>query len=161
MDKKIKPSLFKSVLGSFTTGVTVITVKDIHGNPYGFTANSFTSVSLEPPLVLFCLHNDSQALEIFKNEQKCVINILHEEQSQISMNFAFNQDNKFENIHYSESINFKYPIIKSAISWLECVIENCYLAGDHHVFICRVIELARERSGNPLIYYSGEYRKIY
>ncbi|MCC2646104.1 MAG: flavin reductase [Rickettsiaceae bacterium] len=158
--KKIEPKQFKSVLGGFATGITVVTVEDADGALHGFTASSFTSVSLEPPLILFCLHNDSSTLPVLNEQKKCAISILSEQQSAISENFAYKRGNKFNDIDYYLSSTLKYPIITNALGWLECTINNTHLAGDHTVFICEVIALDRNKEKEPLIHYSGKYSKL-
>ncbi|MDF2965625.1 MAG: putative oxidoreductase [Rickettsiaceae bacterium] len=160
LNNYIEPKLFKSVLGGFTTGITVITVKDSEGGLHGFTASSFTSLSLQPPLILFCLHNDSSTLPALKDQKKCAISILNENQREISENFAYKKGDKFAGIDYKESKNFKYPIITNALGWLECSVVNNHLEGDHTIFICRVIDLARDHNEMPLVYYSGKYNKL-
>jgi 3-hydroxy-9,10-secoandrosta-1,3,5(10)-triene-9,17-dione monooxygenase reductase component len=160
LNKKIELSQFKSVLGSFITGVTVVTTKDREGSFHGFTANSFTSVSLNPPLVSFCLHNNSSTLPALDLSKTCAVSILSEHQHSLSENFAYNKGDKFADIDYFESENFKCPILKNALSWLECMVESKHQAGDHFIYVCRVVALQRKELKNPLAYYSGKYTKI-
>ena len=146
---------YRKTLGKFVTGVTIITTCEKDGTPRGFTANSFTSVSLEPPLILICIGDFNEGLELFKNSEYFAVNILNEEQVDISNLFAQPVKNKFEEIEWSNS-KFGVPIIKGALAWLECKNFDQKRSGDHLILIGNVKNFHNE-GGYPLAYYNGNY----
>ena len=146
---------YRKTLGKFVTGVTIITTCEKDGTPRGFTANSFTSVSLEPPLILICIGDFNEGLELFKNSEYFAVNILKESQVDISNLFAQPLKNKFEEIEWSNS-KFGVPIIKGALAWLECKNFDQKRSGDHLILIGNVKNFHNE-GGYPLAYYNGNY----
>ena len=146
---------YRKTLGKFVTGVTIITTCEKDGTPRGFTANSFTSVSLEPPLILICIGDFNEGLELFKNSEYFAVNILNEAQVDISNLFAKPLKNKFEEIEWSNS-KFGVPIIKGALAWLECKNFDQIRSGDHLILIGNVKNFHNE-GGYPLAYYNGNY----
>ena len=146
---------YRKTLGKFVTGVTIITTCEKDGTPRGFTANSFTSVSLEPPLILICIGDFNEGLELFKNSEYFAVNILNEAQVDISNLFAQPVKNKFEEIKWSNS-KFGVPIIKEALAWLECKNFDQIRSGDHLILIGNVKNFHNE-GGYPLAYYNGNY----
>ena len=146
---------YRKTLGKFVTGVTIITTCEKDGTPRGFTANSFTSVSLEPPLILICIGDFNEGLELFKNSEYFAVNILKESQVDISNLFAKPLKNKFEEIEWSNS-KFGVPIIKGALAWLECKNFDQKRSGDHLILIGNVKNFHNE-GGYPLAYYNGNY----
>ena len=146
---------YRKTLGKFVTGVTIITTCEKDGTPRGFTANSFTSVSLEPPLILICIGDFNEGLELFKNSEYFAVNILNEAQVDISNLFAQSVKNKFEEIKWSNS-KFGVPIIKGALAWLECKNFDQIRSGDHLILIGNVKNFHNE-GGYPLAYYNGNY----
>ena len=146
---------YRKTLGKFVTGVTIITTCEKDGTPRGFTANSFTSVSLEPPLILICIGDFNEGLELFKNSEYFAVNILNEAQVDISNLFSQPVKNKFEEIKWSNS-KFGVPIIKGALAWLECKNFDQKRSGDHLILIGNVKNFHNE-GGYPLAYYNGNY----
>ena len=146
---------YRKTLGKFVTGVTIITTCEKDGTPRGFTANSFTSVSLEPPLILICIGDFNEGLGLFKNSEYFAVNILKESQVDISNLFAQPLKNKFEEIKWSNS-KFGVPIIKGALAWLECKNFDQKRSGDHLILIGNVKNFHNE-GGYPLAYYNGNY----
>ena len=146
---------YRKTLGKFVTGVTIITTCEKDGTPRGFTANSFTSVSLEPPLILICIGDFNEGLELFKNSEYFAVNILNEAQVDISNLFAKPLKNKFKEIKWSNS-KFGVPIIKGALAWLECKNFDQIRSGDHLILIGNVKNFHNE-GGYPLAYYNGNY----
>ena len=145
----------RTVFGSFMTGVTVITTRDEAGELRGFTANSFTSVSLDPPLVLFCLSNRAGSFEAFSKASSFAINILADSQKAASEAFAGRAGRKFEAVDFEASENGP-PVLKGTLSSLICVHHKVVEAGDHIVVIGRVVA-CRSDGGQPLGYYGGGY----
>ncbi len=156
LDRAVEPTkLFRQALGTFATGVTVVTAIDEDGQPRGFTANSFTSVSLNPPLILVCIASGSAGHAVFTISDTFCVNVLAEDQLEISTLFASPGDNRFSEVEWRPGNNGN-PIIDGAISSFECHRHNIVDAGDHVILIGKVINY--EASGrSPLIYCSGSY----
>lgn len=149
---------FKHCLGTFATGVTVATTHNADNSPVGVTINSFSSVSLSPPLILFCLEKTASPHQSFADNNYFAINILHENQKHISENFTHPINSTWDNIDLVK--NTKAPIIQNCIAYLECEKQHSYEGGDHTIFIGKVINLHSEPSNNPLLYYRGNYTKL-
>ena len=152
--KKINKENFKKTLSTFATGITVITTK-YNSILYGKTINSFSSLSLSPPLVLFSLDKKSSKLEIFKHSKKITINILSKKQQIISNNFA-KKNPDWNGIEY-DIIKNGNPIIKNCVSNLDCKIIDKLKKGDHIIFICKVLQVINNNKLEPLIYYNSKY----
>ena len=152
--KKTKINNFKKTLSKFATGVTVVTTcKD--SILYGKTINSFSSLSLSPPLILFSLDIKSSKLSIFQNSNTVSINVLSRNQKKISNNFAKKSPN-WDGIEYSLIKNGN-PIIKDCLSNLNCKIIDKIKKGDHIIFICKVMEVSSNDKLKPLIYFNSNY----
>lgn len=149
---------FRRALGRFASGVTVVTLKDREGNSHGITVSAFSSVSLNPPLVLVCIDNEAGSHYAFHEGRRFVVNILREDQAEHSNQFAAPIPDKFINIHHHEGLE-GIPVLKNALVNLECRLVDHRVAGDHTIFIGEV-EQAHVNEGNPLVYYQGSYRKI-
>ena len=156
LDITVEPTkLFRQALGTFATGVTVVTAIDEQGRPRGFTANSFTSVSLDPPLILVCIASGSAGHAVFTNSDTFCVNVLAEDQQGLSTLFASPGDDRFSGVGWHPGNNGN-PIIDGAISCFECDRHNLVDAGDHVILIGKVSNY--EASGrSPLIYCSGSY----
>ena len=152
--KKVNKNNFKKALSAFATGITVVATK-YNAILYGKTINSFSSLSLSPPLVLFSLDNKSSKLNIFKNSEKITINILSRKQQLISNNFAHKKPD-WKDIEYDLLKNGN-PIIKNCVSNLDCKIIDKVKKGDHIIFICQVSHVINDDKLKPLIYYKSKY----
>ena len=152
--KKVNKDSFKKTLSAFATGITVVATK-YNSILYGKTINSFSSLSLSPPLVLFSLDNKSSKLNIFKNSETITINILSKKQKLISNNFA-KKNPDWQNIDYDLLKNGN-PIIKNCVSNLDCKIIDKIKKGDHIIFICQVSHVINNDKLKPLIYYNSKY----
>ena len=161
MDHTINISLLKKALGQFATGVTIITTLTPEGTPLGMTVSSFSSVSLEPPLILWSLQRSSQSLEIFQNTRYFAVNILAENQPHLSDRFSCSPKEKFEGIDIITSDNGT-PIFKNCLTYFECVTKNQFDGGDHIIFIGEIIQFTENIEGHlsPLIHYDGNYRTL-
>jgi flavin reductase (DIM6/NTAB) family NADH-FMN oxidoreductase RutF len=151
-------SRFCRTCAKFPTGVTIVTVLDPDGGPHGLTASSFTSVSLEPPLILVCVDHRANVLEHFRRSEYLAINVLDETQQELSVRFARRGENRFDGIQWYAGQN-GVPLIPGAIAHFECAIQRTLDAGDHTIFIAEVIGV-NCREGRPLIYYGSGYRKL-
>ena len=145
---------FKKTLSKFATGITIVATNK-KSILYGKTINSFSSLSLSPPLVLFSLDIKSSKLNIFKNSNKVSINILSKNQKNISDNFA-TKNPDWINIEYDILKNGN-PIIKKCVSNLDCTIVNKIKKGDHIIFICKVINVFTDDELKPLVYFNSKY----
>ncbi|PYN78117.1 MAG: flavin reductase [Candidatus Rokuibacteriota bacterium] len=155
----ISPDDFRRILGHFATGVTVITVRDPDGRPTGLTASAFTSVSLDPPLILVCVDHKSQSYPSMIVSKTFAVNILSLEQEAISRRFATTKiENKFEGVSFTLS-PLGLPLIDSALAHLECATVNIHPEGDHSIFVGRV-EQVQSSAGLPLVYYRGRYDRL-
>ncbi len=149
---------FRTALGRFASGVTVVTTRDKDGRLHGLTVNAFTSVSLQPPLILVCVEKSTGSHHAFENGGAFVVNILRHDQETISNRFASILPDKFAGIDYHLGID-DLPVLKNALANLECRQENAFDAGDHTVYIGE-IEKITVSEGDPLIYFQGNYREI-
>lgn len=154
------PRILRDALGCFGTGITVVTSVDENGAPIGLTANSFTSVSLDPPLILFCLANTSSNLETFKQQPHFAINVLHMGQQPTSAAFARRSADRFASGQW-ETWDAGVPILKGALAAFECAKHEVIEAGDHHVVIGRVLKARFEPRRDPLFYFRGKYRRLH
>ena len=152
--KKINKDNFKKTLSAFATGITVVATKH-NSILYGKTINSFSSLSLSPPLVLFSLDNKSSKLNIFNKSERITVNILSKKQKLISSNFA-KKNPDWKNIEYDLLKNGN-PIIKNCVSNLDCKIIDKIKKGDHIIFICKVLNVVNNDKLKPLIYYNSKY----
>jgi flavin reductase (DIM6/NTAB) family NADH-FMN oxidoreductase RutF len=156
--KAFDPRDFRNALGSFPTGVTVVTTISPEGTPIGLTCNSFSSVSLSPALVLWSLSLRSPNLSNFLQAPHFVINILAAEQREISQRFAQSIANKFEGVGCLEG-HLGIPLICDAAAHLECRNETRYYSGDHVIFIGHVLHYAY-RECEPLVFCKGKYADL-
>ena len=151
---KVNKDNYKKTLSKFATGITVVATK-YKSILYGKTINSFSSLSLSPPLVLFSLDNKSSKLNIFKKSEEITINILSEKQQIVSNNFA-KKNPDWKHINYV-SLKNGNPIIKNCVSNLDCRIIEKIQKGDHLIFICKVSKVIYSEKLKPLIYYNSKY----
>ncbi|MFA4939429.1 flavin reductase family protein [Brevundimonas sp.] len=154
------PRTLRDALGCFATGVTVVTTLDEAGQPVGLTANSFSSVSLDPPLILFCLARSSTNVERFRQAQHFAINVLHIGQQPTSGVFARSHADRFQDVAW-ETWDTGAPILSGALASFECDAEQIVEAGDHLVIIGRVTRARFEPRRDPLLYFRGKYRRLH
>ena len=145
-------------LSHFATGVTVVTCKDAEARPCGITANSFSSVSLEPPLVLWNIAKTSNSLDAFLTARHFAFHILSDEQEDLSRHFARTDHTRFERIEYDVSAD-DVPILPGCIAVLHCTTWETHDCGDHHIIIGRV-ESFEFDDGDPLLFFRSRYRRI-
>lgn len=153
---------FRSAVGVFATGVTVVTTRG-EEHAYGMTANAFSSVSLDPPLVLVCVISQSEGSAHIQRNGCFAINILAEEQEPISRYFASRDRPRgrdaFREVPHRLATSGS-PVIEGAIGYLDCRLHATHAAGDHEIFIGEVLELGFEADGSPLIFHGGRYRVV-
>lgn len=157
---EIDPNTLRRALGDFATGVCVVTAAPDGGPALGMTVNSFSSVSLDPPLVLFCVANSANGLEGWRRASHYAINVLAENQSAISNRFARPNADKWEGLA-PEAGATGAPLISGAIAHFECAAEHQYPGGDHTIFVGRVVAFDRPRpNAEPLVFHQGRYREL-
>ncbi len=152
---KIDSRDLRNAFGRFMTGVTVITCKEKDGTPRGFTANSFTSVSLEPPLLLICIAKTADSRESFENASHFAVNILSEQQKEISGLFATKDPDKFQRVSWRDGDD-GCPVLADVVAWFECSRFEIVDAGDHIILIGKVITFDHQEM-TPLGYGHGGY----
>ena len=155
IDKKA----FRNALGEYTTGVTIITARDASGHLSGLTANSFVSVSLDPPLVLWSLSLYSGSLPLFQTVSHYAINVLAQDQLEISKRFATSGIDKFTGINFIEGAG-SAPVLPGSCASFECRNEITHAGGDHVIFIGLVEKFTRIEGKAPLVFQGGRYRSI-
>ena len=141
---------FRDVLAQFATGVTIICVKARDGRYVGFTANSFNSVSLDPPLVLWSLARRSLSLPAFKAAERYVVNVLAADQVELARRFSRPHVDRFEGVRFELGWSGA-PRIAGCVAWLECRHHALHVAGDHELFVGEVAACARG-DGKPLVF---------
>jgi 3-hydroxy-9,10-secoandrosta-1,3,5(10)-triene-9,17-dione monooxygenase reductase component len=146
---------FRRALGSFATGVTIITTRDADGNNVGLTANSFNSVSLNPPLVLWSLAESSNSLPVFRNAQHWAVHVLAADQESLSTRFAKRGVDKFAGLDCELGVD-GIPLLRGCTARFECKTAFQYEGGDHVIFVGQVLNFMRADSA-PLVFHSGRY----
>jgi flavin reductase (DIM6/NTAB) family NADH-FMN oxidoreductase RutF len=154
----IDPRDFRTALGTFATGVTIITAADFDGNPYGLTCNSFASVSLNPPLVLWSLVLYSSSLDAFQNASHFAVHILGESQQALANKFAKSSEDKFNGIEWTPGLG-KAPLLTGSVATFQCRSVNRYYGGDHVIFLGAVEAYTYNRS-EPLLFLHGGYGRF-
>lgn len=150
----------RDAMGCFATGVTVVTTRAADGRPVGFTANSFTSVSLDPPLLLVCPALTAGSLPAFEFNSHFAINVLHIGQQDCSNGFASPADDKFAQVDW-QSWRHDVPIITNSLVSFECEKHAMNPTGDHMILIGRVVRASFEPRRDPLLFFRGKYRKLH
>lgn len=154
---------FRQVMGHFATGVVVAATRDASGTPTGLTCNSVTSVSLDPPLVLFCVDRDSTTRASFLHTRAFSLSILSEADQATSRQFASADPSaRFDGVTVTQAAT-GMPILSHALAWLDCELHEAVEAGDHTILLGRVLALGvRDDAAEalPLLYYRGKYRAL-
>ncbi|AIL65570.1 p-hydroxyphenylacetate 3-hydroxylase, reductase component [Rickettsiales bacterium Ac37b] len=157
----LEPLQFKKALSNFTTGVVVITAMTQDREKIGVTITSFTSLSLDPPLVLFCLSNKSYSIKYFKESKYFNVNILAQDQEHIAYQFAYMHGaDKWHNINISMSKNSNLPVIDDCIAYIECEKYQESIGGDHIIFMGKVMNFVSVSSKLPLARFQGKYSTL-
>lgn len=151
---------FRDALGCFATGVTIITAMDAQGNPIGLTANSFTSVSLDPPLLLVCVANNAGSAPVLRDAERFAVNVLQIGQQPTSNRFAGKGEDRFANTPW-EVGEFGTPVLTGSLSSFECARDAVHDGGDHFILVGRVLKAMFEPRRDPLLYFRGKYRRLH
>jgi flavin reductase (DIM6/NTAB) family NADH-FMN oxidoreductase RutF len=154
----LDPMEFRRTLGCFATGVTVITVVDPEGKPRGLTANAFSSLSLDPTLILVCVDHRSDTFPVIGPASAFAVNILGETQREVSQRFAGKGEDKFMDVPYHAG-KTGAPVIDGALAVIECLVHSAHEAGDHTIFIGNV-QHVEHGQGKPLLFFRGNYASL-
>jgi flavin reductase (DIM6/NTAB) family NADH-FMN oxidoreductase RutF len=154
----LTPTEFRTALRNFAAGVTVLTTRDKDGRPSGLTAIAFTSVSLDPPLVLVCVDHGATAHPAFRAHGRFAVNVLRREQEALSRRFAASGGDKFDGVPCHAGTT-GLPLLDDALATLECRVVEAHEAGDHTIFI-GAVEAASVGAGRPLVYFHGGYHGL-
>ncbi|WP_169943915.1 flavin reductase family protein [Microbispora sp. H11081] len=153
----VGPQRLRDVLGRYATGVVAVTgIGPRTGEPYGLAVNSFTSVSLDPPLVAFCVSGDSTSWPRLKAAGGLCVNVLAEDQREACERLAVSGGDKFTDLPWTLSPGGA-PVLDGALAWIDCVVEAEHPAGDHVIVVARVTGLDRHADGGPLVFFGGRY----
>lgn len=152
----IDPGLFREVLGSYPTGVCAITAMSAEGLPVGMVVGTFTSVSLDPPLVGFLPDKKSSSWTQLEAAGKFCVNVLGSDQQQVCRQVSARGDEKFAGLEYTVSEN-NLPVIAGAIARIECTIHSVVDAGDHWFVLGKVMSLEVTRDEDPMLFHRGRY----
>ena len=149
---------FRQAMSRFATGVCIITANPIGYQPFGLTVNSFASLSLTPPLVLWNLRKASDTLQAFRAATLYCVNVLSHNQSELSSRLARRGDHVLQPDEF-EPGSSGLPVLRRTLAAFECRIEERYEGGDHIIMVGRVLALRREGKGRPLLFIDGRYRQ--
>jgi len=150
---------FRTTLGHFATGIAVAATRNPDGTPVGVTVNSFTSVSLTPPLILFCLDRAAKSHRVFTRSGCFAVSVLAEGQQHLSRGFAASPLELWGEVEHLVEASGA-PIIKGALAWVDCKTEAVRRGGDHDILLGRVVALGHAGSGRPLVFWRGHYRRL-
>ncbi|MGA2273198.1 MAG: flavin reductase family protein [Bryobacteraceae bacterium] len=156
--ERVSSDDFRRACGRFTTGVTIASAVDRQGTPHGLTVNSFTSVSLDPPLVMVALAHSASVMDAFREARFFAVNVLAAGQRSLSERFALKGHDRFDGLawHAGET---GAPLLPETLAEIECAVRHRFTAGDHDLIVGEMVR-ALVREGEPLLYFSGRYRKL-
>ena len=154
--REVRPERFRSVMGHFATGVTVVTA-GTPGGPVGMTANAVCSLSLQPLLLLVAFDNESRTLPVVRETGRFGVNILAAGQEELARLFASKTDERRKFAGVPHALHDGIPVLDGALAWIGCRLERLILAGDHTIGI-GAVEAAEAGTGEPLLWFRGGYR---
>lgn len=154
------PRTLRDALGCFATGVTVVTCFDEAGCPFGITANSFTSVSLDPPLLLVNVHKAAASARALTAARHFAVNVLQTGQRPASIRFSTRDEDRFGPNDWSPG-EFGAPVLGGSLSVFECERHAVHDGGDHHIVIGQVLKASFDPTLDPLLYFRGSYRRLH
>ena len=154
------PRTLRDALGCFATGVTVVTCLGDGGEPAGLTVNSFTSVSLDPPLLLVCIHKQAASAEALISAANFAVNVLQTGQQPASITFSTRVEDRFGTMAWSAG-EAGAPILKDSLGVFECERFAVYDGGDHHILVGQVVKASFDAGLDPLLFFRGRYRRLH
>jgi flavin reductase (DIM6/NTAB) family NADH-FMN oxidoreductase RutF len=149
---------FRRACGRFATGITIASVLDANGTPHGLTVNSFTSVSLDPPLILICLGHAVTTIDAFRQARHFGINVLAEDQQALSDRFARKGHDRFDGLAWYRGES-GVPLLHGVLATIECRLHQRFTSGDHDIFVGEMVGV-HSGEGEPLLYYASRYRRL-
>jgi flavin reductase (DIM6/NTAB) family NADH-FMN oxidoreductase RutF len=160
-DMTVESPKLRAALGQFPTGVVIVTALTPGGERIGMTMNSFSSVSLEPPLVLFSINRRALSYPKWQTVSRYAINVLNDEQEKLSIQFAHSEGDKWNGVELA-SERYGVPILPTALISFECEAYARYDGGDHEIFIGRVVRIYEGNANrrHPLVFFEGRYRQL-
>jgi flavin reductase (DIM6/NTAB) family NADH-FMN oxidoreductase RutF len=150
---------FRTGLSRFASGVTVVTTQDAEARPLGITVSAFTSLSLDPPLVLVCIERGAYIHDAFQASGVFVVNLLAAEQEDLSRLFASREADKFAGVGYTRGLD-GVPVLNDTLAAIECRLKQAHEGGDHTIFVGEVEKVTVRDGGQPLLYYRGGYARL-
>lgn len=150
----------RDALGSFATGVTVVTCVDPDGRPFGLTVNSFTSVSLDPPLLLVCIADEARCASAMTNATHFAVNVLQNGQQPASIRFSTRDEDRFGATPWSTGESGA-PLLMESLAVFECERHAVHEGGDHKMLVGRVLRASFDPTMDPLLYFRGKYRRLH
>jgi len=154
----VSSEVFRQACGRFATGVAIAGAIDANGVPHGLTVSSFSSVSLDPPLILICLGHAIAAIDVFRQSRYFGLSVLRDDQRELSERFAMRLDDRFESLAWRHG-ETGVPLLDGALASIECETRHRSAAGDHDIFIGEMLR-ASVQEGEPLIHFASEYRRL-
>jgi flavin reductase (DIM6/NTAB) family NADH-FMN oxidoreductase RutF len=155
----VNANQFRTALSRFASGVTVVTTRDREARPHGLTVSAFSSLSLDPPLVLVCIDRSAYIHDALQASGVFVVNILAADQEELSRLFASRAPDKFEGLGYTRGLA-DAPVLDHALATIECRLRHTYEGGDHTIFVGEVEHANVREDAPPLLYYRGGYAGI-
>jgi flavin reductase (DIM6/NTAB) family NADH-FMN oxidoreductase RutF len=156
----IDKNTFRTVMGSFAAGVTIITCRDENGAPKGFTASAVSSLSLDPPLLLVCLAKEAASAGALISASHFAVNVLQTGQQPASIRFSTRDEDRFGTTPWSRG-EAGAPILKDSLGVFECRRHAVHDGGDHHILIGEVVKASFDAALDPLLYFRGRYRRLH
>jgi flavin reductase (DIM6/NTAB) family NADH-FMN oxidoreductase RutF len=154
----VDPDTFRSALGRFASGVTIVTSRDTTGRDHGLTVSAFCSLSLEPPLILVCIDQEASMHPVLSEASHFAVNILANGQEAIARRFAAPETDRFDGIGFARGTTGA-PFLDDVLAYLECR-KTTVVAGGDHTIVTGEVEHAEVRSSGPLLYYRGGYAQL-
>lgn len=154
----LDPSIFRASLGRFAAGITVLTMRGADGIDRGMTATAFSSLSLDPPLVLVCIDHNATMAKPLADATHLAVHVLGEDQEAISRRFASKDGDRFAGLDITRGVA-ELPLVPGALVRLQCRIRDRHPGGDHVIIVCEVLE-ADVADGEPLVYFRGRYARL-
>ncbi|MFF7204633.1 MULTISPECIES: flavin reductase family protein [unclassified Streptomyces] len=155
----VEPGEFRRVLGHFATGVTVVTTRDEDG-PAGFACQSFASLSLDPPLVVFMVGRTSTTWPRIARAGAFCVNILGEEQGLLCRGFAVSGADKFAGVAHRPAPVTGSPLLDGVPAWVDCTVQSVHTGGDHLIVVGRIAALGAAEDGAPLLFHRGRFGRF-
>jgi 3-hydroxy-9,10-secoandrosta-1,3,5(10)-triene-9,17-dione monooxygenase reductase component len=150
---------FRDTLGTFPTGVAVVTTTGPHG-PAGLTTNAFSSLSLDPPMVLVCFDRGSRTLDVVRESRRFAVNVLRAGHEDLARLFAGKAPHPEKFAAVTHTVDHGVPVLDDALAWLVCDLEALHSGGDHEIGVGAVTALGRDDGGRPLVFYGGAFRDL-